>query len=159
VIDHITSIVGAITGCISILGLVYFLGFWRGRVDTTLTEFRACMTNYPPAEMWTMVKTLWDIYVVEALHHRPDLAEHGSGFRLKEEGENMVPDYIKPLLDRIPRNPFNNELVATGYLVVKHIGMDLISKMAAEQELSVQESIAILSCYLDTCCNNAHPST
>jgi len=148
-IDHIASIVGAITGCISILGLVYFLGFWRGRVDTTLNEFGDCLTHYPPAEMWTMVKTLWDIYVVSALHHRPDLADHGSGYRLNREGEDLIPDYMKPLLQRIPRNTCHHELIATGYLVVKHIGLELIDKMAAEKKLSMQESIAILSTWLD----------
>lgn len=155
--EQIASMVGAISGCASLLGIVYFLGFWRGRVDTTLNEFRGSMTNYPPAEMWTMVKTLWDIYVVSALHHRPDLAEHGSAYRLKKEGEDLIPDYMKPLLQRIPRNPYNSEMVATGYLVVKHIGLELIANMAAEKELSVQESIAILSTWLDCHGDNAHP--
>lgn len=143
------NIIGPISGGLSLIGIIYLFGVWRGKVDSALNEFKDCIKNYPPAEMWTMVKTLWDIYVVEALHHRPDLAEHGSGFRLKKEGEDLIPDYIKPLLKRIPRNPHNSELVATGYLVVKHIGLDLIGKMAEEKELTVQESIAILSTYLE----------
>jgi len=154
--NDITSIIGAISGCLSLLAIVYLFGFWRGKVDSTQSEFRERLKeirevfkNYPPAEMWTMLKTLWDIYVVEALHHRPDLAEHGSGFKLKREGEDLIPDYIKPLLDHNPPNPFNSEAVATGYLVVKLIGMELIGRMAAEKGLSLQESIAILSTYLD----------
>jgi len=147
--ESITGIIGAISGCLSLLGIVYLFGIWRGRVDHTLNDFRDSLKNYPPAEMWTMVKTLWEIYVVEALHHRPDLAEHGSGFRLKKEGEDLIPDYILPLLECIPRNPFNSEQVATGYLVVKHIGIELISKMAEEKQLTVQESIAILSTWLE----------
>jgi len=154
----IAGIIGAISGCASLLGIVYFLGFWRGKVDTRLNDFAKCIKDYPPAEMWTMVKTLWEIYVVDALHHRPDLAEHGSGYKLKREGEDLIPDYMIPLLKQIPRNPFNHEYIATGYMVVKHIGMELIQRMSEEKELSVQESVAILSTYLDSNSNNAHPT-
>ncbi|MBA7469598.1 hypothetical protein ES707_04870 [subsurface metagenome] len=155
--ENVTSIVGAISGCISLLGIAYLFGVWRGKVDSALKNFNKCMEQYPPAEMWTMTKTLWEIYVVEALHHRPDLAEHGSGFKLKKEGENLIPDHLKTLLSRIPRNPHNSEAIASGYLVVKHIGMDLINEMATQKELSVQETIAILSCYLEVSCNTDHP--
>lgn len=147
--ESITSIIGAISGCLSLLGIVYLFGVWRGKVDTQLKDFTKCIKDYPPAEMWTMVKTLWEIYVVAALHRRPDLAEHGSGYTLKKEGEDLIPDYILPLLKGIPRNPHNSEAVATGYLVVKHIGLELISKMAEEKDLTVQESIAILSTWLE----------
>ena len=156
--EGIASIVGAVSGCISLLGIVYLLGIWRGKVDSALNDFNECVKNYPPAEMWTMVKTLWDIYVVDALHHRPDLAEHGSGFKLKPEGENCIPDYMISLLEKIPRNPFNHELIASGYMVVKHIGLERIQKMSEDKELSVQEAIAILSTYLDCHSNNAHPT-
>jgi len=147
--ENMAGIVGAISGCVSLLGIIYFFGVWRGKVDSALKEFKDGVKNYPPAEMWTMCKTLWEIYVVEALHRRPDLAEHGSSFKLKKEGEDLIPDDIKPLLDRIPHNPFSSEQIATGYLVVKHIGLDLIGKMAEETGLSVQEAIAILSTYLE----------
>ena len=154
---EIASIVGAVSGCLSLLGIVYLFGVWRGKVDSALKEFKQCLKHYPPAEMWTMTKTLWDIYVVEALHRRPDLAEHGSSFKLKREGEELIPEHIKPLLDRLPLNPLNHEAVATGYLVVKHIGLELIGKMAEEKQLTVQEAIAILSCYLEAHIDNSTP--
>jgi len=149
-VHDIAGIIGAVSGCISLVGIVYFLGVWRGKIETSVKELKEVIKNYPPAEMWTMTKTLWDIYVIEALHHRPDLAEQGSGFHLKREGEDLIPDHMKALLDGIPHNPsFNNEGNATGYMAVKYIGLELIGKMAEEKGLSVQEAIAILSCYLD----------
>ncbi|MBA7667986.1 hypothetical protein ES703_76088 [subsurface metagenome] len=154
--ENIASIVGAVTGCISLLGIAYLFGVWRGKVDSAVKELKDIIKNYPPAEMWTMTKTLWDIYVVEALHRRPDLAERGSRFKLKKEGEDLIPDHMKALLDRIPHNPYNpynSEAIATGYLIVKHIGLDIINEMAEQKKLSVQEAIAILSCYLDMHCN------
>ena len=146
----IAAIIGAVSGCTSLVGIVYFLGVWRGKIDTSVTELKEALKNYPPAEMWTMTKTLYDIYIVEALHHRPDLAVHGSSFKLKKEGEDMIPDGMRTLLDSIPLNPsYNSEAVATGYLVVKYFGLDIIGEMAKEQKISVQEAIALLSCYLD----------
>ena len=152
--ENVASIIGAVSGVLSLLGLVYVLGIWRGKVDNYLKN----ADNYPPAEMWTMVKTLWEIYVIDALHHRPDLAKQGSGYHLEPDGEDCIPDYMIPLLKQIPRNPFNHELIASGYLVVKHIGLDRIQEMSAEKDLSVQEAIAILSTYLDCHSNNAHPT-
>ncbi len=156
--EHIATITGAISGGLSLIGVIYMLAYWRGKVDTQLNSLSKSFHDYPPGEMWTMTKTLWEIYVVEALHHRPDLAEHGSGFKLKKEGEDLISDRMKTLLDNIPGNPFNSEYIATGYLVVKHIGLDGINEMAEQKKLSVQEAIAVLSCYLEAHCNKAHPT-
>jgi len=155
--ENIASIVGAVSGCFSVLGVAYILGFWRGSVNSKLDTFSKCITDYPPAEMWTMVKTLWQVYVMDALRHRPDLAEHGSGYKLKKLGEDLIPDYMMPLLAHIPHNPGLQEDIATGYLVVKHIGLDRLHQMSEEKHLSVQESIAILSTYLENHTNSSHP--
>lgn len=143
------SIIGVVTGCASLVGIVYMLGYWKGQVDSKLRNLQQMMTAYPLAELSLMTKTLWDIYVVDALRARPDLAEHGSAFRLKKEGYDLIPSHLKEALDNIPLNPDNRNAVASGWLVVKHLGMGSITQMAEQQELSVQETIAILSCYLD----------
>ncbi len=156
--ENIASIVGAVSGCLSLLGLVYLFGVWRGKVDNKLNGLAKSLHDYPLAEMWTMTKTLWDVYVMDALRHRPDLAEHGSRFKLKQPGKDLIPDYIKPLLDRLPHNPGLKEDIATGYLVVKHIGIDIINGMAEQKKLSIQEAIAILSCYLEAHSNSPHPT-
>ncbi len=144
------SIIGAVSGGLSLIGVIYiWLGLWRGKVDSQLKSICQSFKDYPPAEMWTMTKTLWDVYVLDALRHRPDLAIHGSGYKLKKEGEDLIPDYILLLLDRIPHTNGLEEDIATGYLVVKHIGVELVSKMAIEKKLSVQEAIALLSTYLE----------
>jgi len=157
--ENITSIVAAISGGLSLVGVIYMLGVWRGKVDSQLKTIAKNSEDYPPAEMWTMTKTLWDVYVLEALRLRPDLAEHGSGYKLKKSGMDLIPDYMLPLLDRIPRNPIQLEDIATGYLVVKHIGLEMISQMAAEKKVSIQEAIALLSTYLENNSDNSRPTT
>jgi len=148
--EHIAAIIGSITGVLSLLGIVYMLGHWKGHVDTRLRELTDTMNQYPPAETALMVKTLWEIYVVDALRGKADLAEQHHSFRLKKEGHDIIPDALKQKLDQTPLNPTTNrESVASGYLVVKHLGIESITKWAGEVKLSVQEAIAILSLYLD----------
>lgn len=156
--EAIASLIGAIAGGLSLIGVIYMLGVWRGQVDSQLKNAAKCFQDYPPAEMWTMVKTLWDVYIMDALRHRPDLASHGSAYKLNKEGEDLIPEYMKPLLDSIPRNPALNEDIATGYLVVKYIGLTRITQMSEENHLSIQESIALLSTYLEMRANNSRPA-
>lgn len=149
----ITAIIGAVSGVISMLTLVYLLGVWKGGVDSKLKDIARLLSQYPPSETALMAKTLWEIYVVDALRNRPDLAEHQSAYKLKKEGEDLIPDHLKAELCQISKslliveNCNNNEAIASGWLVVKHLGMEAISRMAEEKDLSVQESIAILSTY------------
>lgn len=143
------QILGAASGVISLAMVIYLFAYWKGGVDAWRREVSRCIEQYPPSETALMVKTLWEIYVVDALRGRPDLAEHASPFKLKKETRDLIPDEIKAKLEQIPRNPGNNEALATGWLVVKKIGMPSLERLAAEQNLSVQETIAILSTYLD----------
>lgn len=66
-------------------------------------------------------------------------------FRLKERGRSLIPTELKVALDKVPVD----ESSPSGYLVVKHLGIDRISRMADESKLSIQEAIAVLSCYLE----------
>lgn len=147
----LAAIIGAVSGVASILGLAYLLGIWKGGVDSKLKDITQLLSQYPPSETALMTKTLWDIYVVDALRNRPDLAEHQSAYKLRKEGEDLIPDHLKAELCQISKNPSigeKGEAIASGWLVVKCLGMEAISRMAEEKGLSVQESIAILSTYL-----------
>jgi len=147
----LAAIIGAVSGVASILGLAYLLGIWKGGVDSKLKDITQLLSQYPPSETALMTKTLWDIYVVDALRNRPDLAEHQSAYKLRKEGEDLIPEHLKAELCQIFKNPSigeKGEAIASGWLVVKCLGMEAISRMAEEKGLSVQESIAILSTYL-----------
>jgi len=149
----IAAIIGAVSGVVSIFGLAYLLGAWKGSVDSKLKDITYLLSQYPPSEIALMTKTLWDIYVVDTLRGRPDLAEHGSAYKLKKEGEDLISDNLKAELCQISKDLANgencnkSEAIASGWLVVKHLGMEAISRMADEKGLSIQESIAILSTY------------
>ncbi|MBA7601839.1 hypothetical protein ES703_08923 [subsurface metagenome] len=147
--ENIAAIIGAVSGIASLIAIVYLVGFWKGKVDTQLGSISQSMQKYPLEETALMTKTLWDIYVVDALRNRPDLAEHHSAYKLKKEGHDLIPDDIKKDLDRLDLNPLNNEAIACGWLVVKLLGTERISRMAEGNGLSLQESIAILSTYLE----------
>lgn len=142
----IVAVVGAISGVISLLGLIYALGVWKGRMQTRVERLERDYQEYPPAEIALMAKTLWDIYVVDALRARPDLVEHSSSYRLKKEAEGLIPDHLKNLLDSMPHN---STAQARGWEVVKAMGMEPISQMAEEKGLTVQQAVAILTAYLE----------
>jgi len=152
--ENIAAIIGAVTGIVSLLTIVYLVGFWKGKIEAQLGNVCQSMQKYPLEETAVMTKTLWDIYVVDALRNRPDLAEHHSSYRLKPEGQCLIPDDIKQELDHLPTNPTNKEAIASGYLVVKFLGVERVSRMAEEKGLSMQEAIAVLSTYLDE--KNSH---
>jgi hypothetical protein len=146
---EVAAIIGAISGGLSFLGIVYLAGYWKGKVDTHLKDLKKCNEQYPPSEMSRMLNTMWEVYVIDALGKRPDLATHSSAYKLRKEGEDIIPDDIKQELDRLRNNEATKEDISSGWLVVKRLGTERISKMAEARNLSVQEAVAILSLYLD----------
>ncbi|GAH80246.1 unnamed protein product, partial [marine sediment metagenome] len=130
--QDIFAIIGAVSGVVSLLTIIYLVGIWKGRVDTQLGSISQSLQKYPPEETALMAKTLWDIYVVDALRNRPDLAQHHSSYKLKKEGLDLISNDIKRDLDCLDLNPLNNEAIACGWLVVKFLGVERVSKMAKQ---------------------------
>jgi len=153
--QEIAAIIGAVSGIVSLLAIIYMVGIWKGKIDTQLGNICRSLQKYPLEETAVMTKTLWDIYVVDALRDRPDLAEQHSAYKLKPGGEDLIPDDIKQELRQLPDSSKNSEAIASGYLVVKFLGLERVSRMAEQGSLSVQEAIAVLSTFFDE--NNRHP--
>ena len=101
----LAAIIGAVSGVISIFGLAYLLGIWKGGVDSKLKDITRLLSQYPPSETALMTKTLWDIYVVDALRNRPDLAEHMEAIsRMAEEKGLSVQESIAILSTYLVNN-------------------------------------------------------
>jgi hypothetical protein len=153
-LEMVAAIIGCITGVASLFGIVWLLAYWKGGIDAWRKAHEEEHRKYPAGELALMVKTMWDIYVVGPLHDRPDLATHQSPFKLTETGASLIPDEIKAELCEVKKNPMDPEAVATGWLVVKNLGMDRIEALAKDKSLSVPETIAILSTYLENHTNH-----
>jgi len=156
-LQQIASIIGAISGLVSLIGIIYLVGYWKGGVDTRLKAHDDQLCKYPPGEIALMCKTMWEIYIVEALRQRPDLATHTSPYNLTPQANNLIPEDLKQVLNQVKCTPMDREEVACGWLVVKNIGINAIEQMARDKTLSVQEAIAILSTYLEAHGNNCTP--
>lgn len=152
--QEIAAIIGAAAGVISLVTVIYFVVYWKAGVDTDRKAWRETCQHYPPAELWTMCKTMWDIYVVNVLQDRPDLAERHSPWKLKPKAEGLIPGNIKDQLEKIPKNSVCREDVSNGWLVVKYIGLNHLTDLAKEKGISIQETVAILSTYLEERNNN-----
>jgi hypothetical protein len=145
----IASIVGAVTGTLSLAGVVYMAGYWKGQVDTDRKAWQEAISLYPPAETHKMVQTLWDIYVMDALRNRPDLANHGSGYSIKESGESLIPSVIKKALQEFPVcTDHKMPTESHGWLVVKCLGVSTIIELSQTLGLTVQETTGLLSLYM-----------
>lgn len=130
-------VIGFMGGVIGIVQSIYFFGSWKGKITT-------------------MVETLWDIYVKDALSRRPDLVSHASPYKLKPEVEQTMPEKYKIKLDAIRCRFENKEDIVSGFTVVKHLGLDTIDEASKEMKLGIQETVAVLSTYLEEHANHHH---
>ncbi len=149
-LTEVASLIGAITGTISIIGFIFLIGYWKGGVDAALREWKKCQELYPPAQIMMMLKTLWDAYIVDPLKARPDLASHSSPYKLTKAGVDLIPDDVKNTLDQVKHERDKTVLLPTGWLVVDKLGLMSINALAYRRGLSLQETIAILSVYIDS---------
>jgi len=155
--DTLLAIGGIVLGLASLGGYIYIFAYWKGGVDEWRKKHDEDHKNsLPLCELSDMCKTMYEIYVVDALRRRPDLATHQSPYTLTDGARLLIPEPIKEILCQINRRPENREDLVSGYLVVKHLGIDRIETIAKDMKLSVQEAIAILSTFLDNT-NNHHP--
>lgn len=146
--ETIAAAVGAITGIVSLVVIGVKLIFGQGETDAFIKELKADREKYPPAEQHRMIQTLWDVYVLDPLHQRTDLSEHHSPARLTQAGLDVLPDDLKKKLDVLATKSCVLEDVVTGYEVVQEFGLETIGKLAEERKVTVQEMVALLSCYL-----------
>jgi hypothetical protein len=154
--NNITDLILCISSAASLIGIIYLAGYWKGQVDAFMRQTKECNDKYPPAEMGLQVRTLWDIYGVEALRKRPDLAEHGSPWRLTPKAQGLIPERLKHSLENIPVNLPDHDGLASGWLVVKTLGLDKIGEFAAETGLTLSEAVGLLGIHLEcrrTNCN------
>ena len=126
---EVSSVIGAITGIASLGMYGYLAGVWKGSVDTK-------------------VNTMWQVYVLDALNKRPDLASHSSAYKLTQLAVDLIPDLIKKELGKVTKVDTTPKDIACGITVVKKVGMHSIESMSQSTGLSVAESLAILSYYL-----------
>lgn len=151
--ENLLLIINIVVGILSLAGVLYIIGYWKGGIDAWKKAHEEEHSRYALSEMFLMCKTMWDIVVVDALHRRPDLADHSSPYKLKKLAEDLIPEDLKQKLGEIASNHTNAEDIASGWMVVKNIGMPSIEQMAKDKQLSVPEAIAILSTYLDQAVN------
>lgn len=149
--SDVIAYVALIGSLASVISVILLVGVWKGAVDEFIRGVKCDREKYPPAEIYRMLTTLWQTYVIEPLHKRPDIAEFHSPCALTEKGLNYISSRTKQDLDNIIINPDKLEDIATGYLVVSRLGHERLSKEAALINLTLQEYIAILSTYISSC--------
>jgi hypothetical protein len=153
----LTNISAIIALIISIGTLIYMAAFWKrgveddiGQIKKDVAEMKGDLKIHNLSSFCMMVQTLWDVYVVDPLHKRPDIATSHSKLRLTQKGLDYIPEDVKAQLDKIKISAEDRVNITSGYLVVQVLGLDGITKLASEKDLSIQEMIATLSLYLES---------
>jgi hypothetical protein len=147
-LGYAASIVGAITGTISLFIVIWGLAVWKGAIETKVKALDDCQEKYPPAELSVMVKTLWDVYIIGGLQNRPDLASHSSPYRLHDTTRDMIPANVKEILDTKVTSSVDGKVPCLGYQIVKAIGESPLIELSKSIGLSLQETISILVTYV-----------
>lgn len=142
-----TNVISITLAVLSILGLIYQFAYRNAKHDSDVKAIKEELEKADLSNLKLMCSTLWQCYVVDPLHNRPELSQRQSPLKLTRAGMDIIPDKIKIQLDQIKIT--NHEDLVTGYLVVHKLGIDNIEQIAKEQKVSLQLMVAILSLYLD----------
>jgi hypothetical protein len=143
---YISLIIGIVTFIGGVASGVYQFGFKNGEMGNILKGIKKDLDKYPLAEMSTQVKTMWDVYVMDALHGHPDLAQHRSPLTITEKGEAMIPDDIKQRLNAY-RPPPNNH--SATWSVINCLGMEQVTSLSLEIKLPLSLVLALLSVFYE----------
>jgi hypothetical protein len=156
-LSDIAAVFGIIGGIIAIFTIVYMTGFWKRGVEDDIvhikkdiTEINVDLKKWNLPSFCMMVQTLWDVYVIDTLHKRPDIAQFKSPPKLTQKGLDYIPEDVKEMFDRLEISINDRSNISSGYLAVQIVGLDRITKLASEKDLSIQEMIAVLSTYLSS---------
>lgn len=159
--EEIGALVAIFMAVVTVAGWVIIGVIWKAGMDAwrnSINEWKKSQDEdrkkYPPDVTALQLNTLWKLYVVEPLEHRPDLATHRSPFKLTKQAEELIPADLKTQLERLCTSHQEPEALASGWLVYQNLGEDRIQKFAAGAKLSVQEALAVLSTYLEGQCNH-----
>lgn len=96
------------------------------------------------------VNTLWSVFENTALGGNQGLAKRGSNWVITEEGERLLPDDIKKLLDGkclLEGTVRSLEPGELGPLVVQTIGIERLTEVAEKHNMTVAKVVALLASY------------
>jgi len=131
---YIVAMVGAVTGVIALVGLIYTLGFKLGRIET-------------------QVDLLWKVTVEDALRRQRQAGnlDHSSGWRWNEQPTTTLDpleEILKALADRVPRKRIAGlEAIADPdavvRLVIQGVGYTLLQIEAEEADVAFSEYLVL----------------
>ena len=119
-----SAIVGAFTGILSLVGIIYMLGYKLSSIETRLT-------------------LIWSVYVEDALRHqvRRGNLHHSSPYKLNRSlsSEQFIGNNYMHRLGK--KSHLTDERLA--FEIISMMGFDLISKSSMECDMSIQEYVAM----------------
>lgn len=119
-----SAIIGAFTGILSLVGIIYMLGYKLSSIETRLT-------------------LIWSIFVEDSLRQqvRRGNLSHSSPYKLRS---SFTPDQFisKDFISKLnAKSHLTDSQLA--FEIVSVLGFDFISKSSMERDMSTQEYVAM----------------
>jgi hypothetical protein len=143
------GIMGFIVGGLALAQAIYRFISHDVQVDADLKAIKELLKTNNLSEMSTQLKALWEVYGLDVLRSRPDLAQHRSPWRLTEAGEQLIPAELKKKIESLEVPEGWPDNVASEWLIIKAFGLDALCDYASSVHLKLPEAIAILSTHLE----------
>jgi len=145
--NDIFGIVGSVAGLISLAGVVYAFAFWRGKVDTQLSDLSKENIGKRLVAIETKQEVMWTVFIEQVLTNRPNLAMRGSAFKLTEDAKKAVEEVQQLLPPHNPGPGTNTKMTSEQVLIdlPKEIGLDNLVAIAGRHKMTLGELLAIIS--------------
>lgn len=142
--NDILAVVGTIAGLLSLAGVVYAFGFWRGKVDKQLSDLKDAHIPKRLDKMEAKQEVLWTVFTEQVLSNRPNLAMKGSQFKLTGEAMKAIEEVNGLIADH---NPGATKVTSEHILcdLPAEIGLENLKDIAERHSMTLGELLAIIS--------------
>jgi len=136
------NVFSLIASIVAVLVVVFGIAYWKGNIDQKIKQ----VSPLPELVMQLKMKmdVLWSLFVEQTLSRNPNLANHGSSYKLTDHGEKCLED-VKHIIEEVKREYPNLDASDVLTIIAQKIGMAELAELASKNGCSPSEYMAMLT--------------